>query len=60
MTLARGISPSPRAAHASTNVDSLQLVVYGGATGGMFSSQILILVPFEIMNSDFLRWLLGL
>lgn len=35
--LARGIAPSPRAAHASTNVDSLQLVVYGGATGGKFA-----------------------
>ena len=33
---ARGIAPSPRAAHASTNVDSLQLVVYGGATGGRY------------------------
>jgi|TARA_B110001450_G_C17452202_1_gene412517 hypothetical protein len=29
-----GISPSPRAAHASCAVDSLQMVVYGGATGG--------------------------
>ena len=29
-----GIAPSPRAAHASCSVDSLQMVVYGGATGG--------------------------
>ena len=29
-----GISPSPRAAHGSCAVDSLQMVVYGGATGG--------------------------
>ncbi|OMJ71427.1 hypothetical protein SteCoe_30361 [Stentor coeruleus] len=31
---ATGTSPTPRAAHASTAVDSLQLVIYGGATGG--------------------------
>ena len=31
---ASGIAPSPRAAHSSTSVDSLQMVVYGGATGG--------------------------
>lgn len=29
-----GIAPSPRAAHGSTSVDQLQMVVYGGATGG--------------------------
>lgn len=29
-----GIAPAPRAAHASTSVDTLQMVVYGGATGG--------------------------
>ena len=29
-----GISPSPRAAHGSCAVDALQMVVYGGATGG--------------------------
>ena len=29
-----GIAPSPRAAHGSCAVDSLQMVVYGGATGG--------------------------
>ena len=29
-----GTSPSPRAAHAATTVESLQVVVYGGATGG--------------------------
>lgn len=29
-----GIAPSPRAAHKSCSVDSLQMVVYGGATGG--------------------------
>ena len=30
----RGAAPSARAAHASTNVEKMQLVVYGGATGG--------------------------
>eukprot|EP00744_Colponema_vietnamica_P001005 GILI01001724.1.p1 GENE.GILI01001724.1~~GILI01001724.1.p1 ORF type:complete len:759 (+),score=208.95 GILI01001724.1:203-2479(+) len=29
-----GVSPTPRAAHAATCVDQLQLVIYGGATGG--------------------------
>jgi hypothetical protein len=29
-----GVAPSPRAAHGSCQVDSLQMVVYGGATGG--------------------------
>lgn len=29
-----GIAPSPRAAHASSSLEVLQLVVYGGATGG--------------------------
>jgi hypothetical protein len=29
-----GIAPSPRAAHGSCAVDALQMVVYGGATGG--------------------------
>lgn len=32
--LGSGIAPSPRAAHGSCAVDSLQMVVYGGATGG--------------------------
>lgn len=30
----QGILPSPRAAHAATTVESMQMVVYGGATGG--------------------------
>lgn len=30
----KGMPPSPRAAHASTNVEQMQMVVYGGATGG--------------------------
>ena len=30
----KGVAPSPRAAHSSTNVESMQMVVYGGATGG--------------------------
>ena len=29
-----GVVPSPRAAHGSTAVDTLQMVVYGGSTGG--------------------------
>jgi N-acetylneuraminic acid mutarotase len=31
-----GVLPTPRAAHACTIVDNLQMVVYGGATGGKF------------------------
>jgi protein phosphatase len=34
MSVGSGIAPSPRAAHGSTSVDQLQMVVYGGATGG--------------------------
>ena len=30
----KGVPPSPRAAHASTSVEKMQMVVYGGATGG--------------------------
>lgn len=30
----KGVPPSPRAAHAATNVEQNQMVVYGGATGG--------------------------
>ena len=30
----KGVAPSPRAAHASTNVEQMQMIVYGGATGG--------------------------
>ena len=30
----QGIVPSPRAAHASTAIEAMQMVVYGGATGG--------------------------
>jgi len=29
-----GIAPSPRAAHSASSLEILQLVVYGGATGG--------------------------
>lgn len=31
-----GVPPTPRAAHACAMVDNLQMVVYGGATGGNF------------------------
>jgi protein phosphatase len=30
----KGVPPSPRAAHSSTNVEQMQMVVYGGASGG--------------------------
>ena len=32
--LVKGVPPSPRAAHSSTNVEQMQMVVYAGATGG--------------------------
>eukprot|EP00357_Protocruzia_adherens_P011297 CAMPEP_0115014480 /NCGR_PEP_ID=MMETSP0216-20121206/26107_1 /TAXON_ID=223996 /ORGANISM="Protocruzia adherens, Strain Boccale" /LENGTH=783 /DNA_ID=CAMNT_0002384235 /DNA_START=200 /DNA_END=2551 /DNA_ORIENTATION=- len=31
---ASGMAPSPRAAHAASAVESMQMVIYGGATGG--------------------------
>jgi hypothetical protein len=31
---AKGVAPSPRAAHAATNVEKMQMVVFGGSTGG--------------------------
>lgn len=31
-----GSSPTPRAAHAATAVEVNQVVIYGGATGGIF------------------------
>ena len=34
LSIGSGIAPSPRAAHGSCSVDQLQMVVYGGATGG--------------------------
>jgi protein phosphatase len=34
MCIVKGVPPSPRAAHSSTNVEQMQMVVYGGATGG--------------------------
>ena len=37
-----GTNPSERAAHGATEVESLQLVIYGGALGGGFSSFLLI------------------
>lgn len=33
-SLVKGVPPSPRAAHSSTNVEQMQMVVYAGATGG--------------------------
>lgn len=35
--IVKGVPPSPRAAHSSTNVEQMQMVVYGGATGGKVS-----------------------
>jgi ubiquitin len=34
LLVVKGVPPSPRAAHSSTNVEQMQMVVYGGATGG--------------------------
>ena len=43
-----GIAPSPRAAHASCAVDTLQMVIYGGATGGgSFASDDLYLLDMR-------------
>ena len=37
LNLVKGVPPSPRAAHSSTNVEQMQMVVYGGATGGNYT-----------------------
>ncbi len=42
----QGIIPSPRAAHAATAIEALQLVVYGGATGGLILFPILFVIFF--------------
>ena len=34
--IVKGVSPSPRTVHSSTNVEQMQMVVYGGTTGGNF------------------------
>lgn len=34
LSTVKGVPPSPWAAHSSTNVEQMQMVVYGGATGG--------------------------
>lgn len=31
-----GVTPTPRAAHASVLIEAMQMIVYGGATGGNF------------------------
>ena len=53
-----GIAPSPRAAHGSCAVDSLQMVVYGGATGGgSLASDDLYLL--DLRNGDQLaQWMI--
>jgi len=33
----QGILPSPRAAHAATAIETLQMVIYGGAMGSMLN-----------------------
>jgi len=46
-----GIAPSPRAAHGCSSVDSLQMVVYGGAAGGgSFAADDLYLL--DLRNGD--------
>ena len=45
----KGVPPSPRAAHSATNVEQMQMVVYGGATGGkrlFFFSNLFLIMPY--------------
>ena len=49
-----GIAPSPRAAHGSCAVDSLQMVVYGGATGGKQRHML-----YQRLTYLFYRWFIG-
>lgn len=53
-----GLAPSPRAAHAACNVDQLQMVVFGGATGGGgFASDDLYLL--DLRNGDSMaQWMI--
>jgi len=53
-----GVAPSPRAAHACAMVDTLQMVVYGGATGGgSLASDDLFLL--DIRNGeDMAQWMI--
>ena len=44
--------PSPRAAHSSTNVEQMQMVVYGGATGGKNYSKIINVLLGGSLASD--------
>ncbi len=54
LALGSGIAPSPRAAHGSCAVDSLQMVVYGGATGGKaHSCQNLQVAASPVMTSTY-------
>jgi hypothetical protein len=36
--IVKGVPPSPRAAHSSTPVEKMHIVVYGGATGGKLNN----------------------
>ena len=46
-----GVNPSPRAAHSATSVELMQIVLYGGATGGGgFASDDLYLL--DMKNGD--------
>lgn len=41
----QGILPTPRAAHAATAIDAMQVVMYGGASGGINKFYILRWYP---------------
>lgn len=54
----KGVPPSPRAAHSSTNVESMQMVVYGGATGGgSLASDDLYLLDMR-NGEDMAQWMI--
>ena len=53
MDAAQGSCPTPRAAHCSCSVDSMQMVVYGGAMGGgALSSDELFLLDVRTYEKD--------
>mmetsp|Transcript_43522 Transcript_43522/g.57595 ORF Transcript_43522/g.57595 Transcript_43522/m.57595 type:complete len:191 (-) Transcript_43522:2011-2583(-) len=54
----KGVPPSPRAAHSATNVEQMQMVVYGGATGGgSLASDDLYLLDMR-NGEDMAQWMI--
>lgn len=58
LSIVKGVPPSPRAAHSATNVEQMQMVVYGGATGGgSLASDDLYLLDMR-NGEDMAQWMI--